>query len=76
MPPLGRALGRLNAEDFQTVVDKGLLQYSRLLKMASASAFRLSYSLHTLSLRFAAQPEITALDCFHFYRRRLACFYI
>jgi len=28
MPPLGRPLGRLNIDDFQAVVEKGLLQYS------------------------------------------------
>lgn len=28
MPPVGRSLGRLNAEDFRAVIEKGLLQYS------------------------------------------------
>jgi len=28
MPPVGRPLGRLNAEDFGAVIQKGLLQYS------------------------------------------------
>jgi hypothetical protein len=36
MPPLGRTLGRLNVEDFQTIVDKGLLQYSMFVEMASS----------------------------------------
>jgi hypothetical protein len=34
MPPLGRALGRLTVEDFLTIVDKGLLQYSGFFLMA------------------------------------------
>jgi len=30
MPPVGRPLGKLNSEDFKAVIDKGLLQYSKL----------------------------------------------
>ena len=46
LPPHGRPLGRLSEEDFQAVVEKGLLQYSKIL--CSRSCQKLHRTLYVV----------------------------